>query len=280
MTGDGVNDAPALKIADVGIAVEGATDAARAAADIVLISPGLSIIIEAIYRARKIFQRMLNYCTYRIACTFQLLIFFFVAMVAIDPSGYPCGGNGYHCGDVPNTFALPVIAIVIITLLNDGTIISIAYDRVTVSKKPEKWNLPLVFANACLLGGIAFISSIILLLMGMNNMENNSGDSILKAFGIKSTSYGEVLTMLYMKVSLSDFLTVFAARTNNFFWTRAPGKFLLISFVVATTTATFFSVYWFLNFSTGESSSIPDMEPISWGIAVFIWFYDLIFFVI
>ena len=105
-------------------------------------------------------------------------------------------------------------------------------------------------------------------------------NSFLNAFGIKSSSYGEVLTMIYLKVSLSDFLTVFAARTNNFFWTRSPGKFLLVSFIVATTTATFFSVYWFLNFSTGESSSIPEMEPISWGIALFIWIYDLFFFII
>ena len=281
MTGDGVNDAPALKKADVGIAVEGATDAARAAADIVLTAPGLSVIIEAIYRARKIFQRMKNYVIYRIACTFQLLIFFFITMVGIDPRNYTCRGYS-DCGDVPNTFSLPVIALVLITILNDGTIISIAYDRVTVSKQPEQWNLLVVFIMAIYLGLVAFFSSVIMLLLGLNNMDSGNRSQFFESFGIHTFAYGELLTVIWMKVAIQDFLTVFAARTNSFFFTRKPGKLLTAAFCLATTIATFFTVYWFLNFSgaTGESGDIPEMKGIPWRVAGFIWLYDLVWFII
>ena len=274
MTGDGVNDAPALKKADVGIAVHGATDAARAAADIVLTTPGLSVIIEAIFRARKIFQRIMNYVTYRIACTFQLLMFFFVTMVSINPKKDFSTSDD---DDLPNTFALPVMTLVIITVLNDGTIISIAYDNVTVSKKPEKWNLTVIYINAVQLGGIAFISSIILLLLGLDHLNSNDPNSFLHAFGIPTFSYGELLTAMYMKVSISDFLTVFSARTQSWFWTRKPGKALLFCATLAMVVATILSLTWFLNVS---SSNIPQMKPVEWRVAGFIWLYNLFFFLL
>ena len=276
MTGDGVNDAPALKKADVGIAVEGATDAACAAADIVLTSPGLSVIIEAIYRSRKIFQRMLNYCKYRISCTFQLLMFFFVAMVAIDPKNYTCDDNGSDKCDRPKVFALPVITIVIITLLNDGTIISIAYDKVTASKKPEKWDLPLVFIISSLLGFVNFISSLILLLLSLNNMKGHHS-SFFKAFDIDTFDYGEVLTGIYLQVSLVDFMTVFNARTQSFFFTRWPGKALACAFLVATTVATLFSLFWDFNFDTPKKRHL---HAISARYTFWIWGYSIIFFLL
>jgi H+-transporting ATPase len=195
MTGDGVNDAPALKKADVGIAVEGSTDAARAAADIVLTAPGLSVIIEAITISRKIFQRMKNYVTYRIACTIQLLLFFFISVLLVHPRDFDEVWRHDNYGVEEHTyqshryFKLPVIALVLITILNDGTIIAIAYDKVIPSTRPEKWRLPFVFATALVLGGIAVVSSIMLLFMGLNSHHANS---YFKYYQLEPLDYSKV----------------------------------------------------------------------------------------
>ncbi len=134
MTGDGVNDAPALKKADCGIAVSGATDAARAAAAIILLTPGLAVIIDAIKESRKIFQRMNSYAMYRIAETLRVLLFVTGAILFF------------------NFFPVTAIMIVMLALLNDGAILSIAYDNVHYKMKPEAWNMRLVLGIATVLG--------------------------------------------------------------------------------------------------------------------------------
>ena len=136
MTGDGVNDAPALKKADCGIAVSGAQDAARAAASIVLLASGLSVIIDAIKESRRIFQRMNSYAIYRIAETLRVLFFMTLAILVF------------------NFYPVTAVMIVMIALLNDGAILSIAYDNVHYKDKPEAWNMRLVLGISTVLGVI------------------------------------------------------------------------------------------------------------------------------
>jgi len=148
MTGDGVNDAPALKKADCGIAVSGATDAARAAASIVLLTSGLSVIIDAIKESRRIFQRMNSYAIYRIAETLRVLFFMTLAILVF------------------NFYPLTAVMIVMLALLNDGAILSIAYDNVLYKNKPEAWNMRLVLAISTVLGVIGVIAAFALFYLG------------------------------------------------------------------------------------------------------------------
>lgn len=279
MTGDGVNDAPALKKADVGIAVEGSTDAARAAADIVLTKPGLSVIINAINLSRKIFQRMKNYVTYRIACTIQLLLFFFISVLLFHPDScefnhfVPASGvcanhdNSTGTEVVAPYFKLPVIALVLITILNDGTIISIAYDNVVPSKLPESWNLHRIYWVATTLGLVAVSSSLVLLYWGLDSW---SESGVLVSYGIGHLTYDQVMMMMYLKISLSDFMTVFSARTTGFFFSRVPGRLLFIAACFATAVSTILSIYW----------PFTEMEAISFKLAAFVWLYCGFFFLI
>jgi H+-transporting ATPase len=147
-----------LKRADVGIAVSGSTDAARAAADIVLTEPGLSTIVLAIVIAREIFQRMANFITYRISATLQLLFFFFISIFAFKPVNYEPEGEEW-----PEFFKMPVLMLMLITLLNDGTLITIAYDTAKANETPDKWNLPALFLASSVLGGVSCVSSLLLL---------------------------------------------------------------------------------------------------------------------
>jgi H+-transporting ATPase len=141
MTGDGVNDAPALKQADAGIAVSGATDAARAAADIALLNPGLSVIIDSIKESRKMFQRMNSYAIYRIAETIRVLLFMTLSILIF------------------NFYPVTAAMIVLLALLNDGPILAIAYDRVRYRNQPEEWNMPLVLGISSILGLAGVVAS-------------------------------------------------------------------------------------------------------------------------
>jgi len=279
MTGDGVNDAPALKRADIGIAVEGATDAAKAAADIVLIEPGLSVIIDAILRSRKIFQRMRNYSIYRIACTIQLLCFFFFATLSIRPHSF------YHEDTCTRNFTLPVIALVIITILNDGTIITIAYDKVIPHKRPQKWDLTEVVIVSLCLGLVACLSSMVLIALAVmsGDLHNSAADPGWLAKLMKThngvVTWGEVQTMMYLKISLSDFLTVFAARTRSWFFERRPGYALLTAFCFATGSSTLLSLFWPMKDNNNKNLHNVAMHPLKDSMAALVvWVYCILWF--
>jgi len=268
MTGDGVNDAPALKRADVGIAVSGATDAARAAADMVLTHEGLSVIVEAIIIARRIFQRIKSFITYRIAATLQLLFFFFISVFAYTPANYYEGW--------PEFFQMPVIMLMLITLLNDGTLISIGYDNVKPSPRPCKWNLKVVWLVSIVLGAVACLSSLLLLWMCLDSPQENS---IFQSIGLPAMPYGNVITAIYLKVSVSDFLTLFSARTDSWFFSARPGWLLLGAGCFALALSTTLASVW------PESS--PDGVPVL-GLCqgeykiwpVWIWLYCLCWWIV
>merc|ERR1711907_809618 len=204
MCGDGVNDSPALKRADMGIAGFGATDAAKAAADIVLTEPGLPTIIEGILIARRIWCRVRNFLTYRIAATLQLLCFFFIAVFAYRP-------NEYMPQEWQPFFHMPVLMLMLITLLNDGTLITIGYDLAVAPKTPPQWNMPFLFSMAFVQAFVAMISSVNLLYILLHSWDENS----MRTLGLGGISYGKITSSIYLKVSVSDFLTLFSARAGG-----------------------------------------------------------------
>lgn len=235
MTGDGVNDAPALKKADAGIAVSGATDAARAAADIVLLTPGLSVIVDAIKESRKIFQRMNSYATYRIAETIRVLVFMTLSILVF------------------NFYPVTAIMIVLLALLNDGAILSIAYDRTRSADRPEAWNMPVVMGVATVLGLAGVIESFGLFYLGETFFQ---------------LSREMIQTLIYLKLSVAGHLTIFVTRTRGPFWTIKPAPVLLGAVLVTQAIATIIAVYGLL------------MTPIGWNWALFVWGYALIGFLI
>lgn len=222
-----------MQRADVGIAVQGATDAAQAAADIVLTEPGLSTIVTAIVTSRKIFQRMKNFVIYRVACTEQLLVFFFISCLFFDPTRYDATW--------PNYFDIPVIALVTITILNDGTIISISYDNVQASMLPEKWDLNILYIVSSAIGFVGLIASLILLHLALRSGEPGN---LLGALGFESLTFGQIQTLLYLQLALSAYMTVFVSRTKSWMWSRSPSWQLAGACVVATAASTFLSAYW------------------------------------
>jgi len=272
MTGDGVNDAPALKRADVGVAVSGSTDAAKAAADIVLTKEGLSTIVHGIKIARCIFVRIRNFVTYRIAATLQLLIFFFIAVFAFKPIDYEPDPNPDD-EDWPEFFHMPVLMLMLITLLNDISLIAIAYDYVEASMTPEKWNLRVLFTIGSVLAGVACVSSLILLYVLLDSW---SSGGIFQTWGLGGLSYGQITTSIYLKVSISDFLTLFSARTGeDWFWSSTPAPILIMAATVALSVSTILAITWPASYPDGVYTlGLAYHTP--YELPIYIWIYCLV----
>jgi H+-transporting ATPase len=235
MTGDGVNDAPALKLADAGIAVSGATDAARAAADIALLNPGLSVIVDSIKESRKMFQRMNSYAIYRIAETIRVLLFMTLAILVF------------------NFYPVTAVMIVLLAILNDGAILSIAYDRVRYSNLPESWNMPVVLGVASTLGVAGVFASFGLFYLGER---------------IFHLSREMIQSFMYLKLSVAGHLTIFVTRTRGPFWSIRPAAVLFWAVVATQVIATLLAVYGVF------------MAPIGWKWAFFVWGYALAWFLV
>ncbi|MGB8311419.1 MAG: plasma-membrane proton-efflux P-type ATPase [Halobacteriota archaeon] len=231
MTGDGVNDAPALKKADAGIAVAGATDAAKAAASIVLTKPGLSVIIDSIKESRKIFQRMNSYSIYRISETIRVLFFITLSILVF------------------NFYPVTAIMIVLLALLNDGAILTIAYDRARYSNQPEAWDMRKLLTISTLVGLIGVVETFTLFFL------------LDRVFLLPRII---IQSMIYLKLSVAGHFMIFVVRTEGPFWRSRPANILLGAVIGTQIVATFIVVYGVL------------MAPIGWALALAVWGYAIV----
>ncbi|KAI9173701.1 hypothetical protein LWI28_005083 [Acer negundo] len=258
MTGDGVNDAPALKIADIGIAVADSTDAARSASDIVLTEPGLSVIISAVLTSRAIFQRMKNYTIYAVSITIRIVLGFMLLTVFWK-------------------FNFPPFMVLIIAILNDGTIMTISKDRVKPSPIPDSWKLSEIFATGIVLGSYLALMTVIFFwgayetdffsdhfhVRSLNKHNHNMSDP-----DVRDALNKQLASAVYLQVSTISQALIFVTRSRGWSFTERPGLLLVTAFIIAQLIATLISAL--------VTSKFAGIGKIGWGWTGVIWLYNIV----
>ncbi len=191
MTGDGVNDAPALKQADCGIAVSGATDAARSAAALILTAPGLSTIVNAIRVARQIFERIESYIHYRVAMTLDIMVLVVASIVIFEFQ------------------PITAIMIVALALLDDIPIMTIAYDNVPTSERPVRWKMENILVFASIMGLLSVVETFGLLLIGLRWVADPQFQDIL------ALDPAQLQTVMFLQLAVGGHLLLFVVRTKK-----------------------------------------------------------------